>query len=167
MKKNKETAIARAIVLAQVASDGGKRITCIQDIFGEKSRRIWNQGYCAKDNLILKALRMIASSKDSRFRFFVRSFGRCAGIVYFQYNDSEGTRHQISFHTFGKEVIRFATLRRVKGELQQQDGSCHFVTNWDKKISRDTAVHIAEEFVPNQVNPKALDYYWNWADMGV
>ena len=165
MKKSKEVAIARSIVLAQVASDGGKRISSIRDIFGKKSRIIWNQGYWAKDTLIMQALRMIASSKDSRFRFFVRSFRKGTGIVYFQYNDSDGTRHQISFHTFGKEVIHFATLRRVKGELQQQDESCHFVTNWDKKVSRDTAVRIAEEFVPNQIDPQTVEHYWDWGRM--
>ena len=167
MRKNLDSSIARFILLAQVASDGGKGITCIKDIMGNKSCSIWKQGYSAKDWAILEALGMIARSKKSRFRYFVKSFDKYSGIVYFQYKDSDGFRRQVSFHTFCKEVIRYATLRRVKGELQQQGKSCRFITNWDRKSSRDTAVHLAEEFIPNELNPQAVDHYWGLGRMAV
>lgn len=161
MRKSMDSSIARAIVLAQVASDGGKDIHDIQDILGNKSWNIWKQGYSAKDWLILKAIGMITRSKESRFRFFVKSFDKFSGIVYFQYKDSEGTRRQVSFHTFCKEAIRYATLRRGgTGKLQQQGKNCRFITNWDRKSSRNTVVRLAEEFLPNEVNLQAVDYYW-------
>ena len=99
---NKE--IARHICLAQIASDGGKRIYRHQ-MAG--SNRASKNGYGQKDLEILKAIALINSVKPSltEFKYWVEQRpdqnGNKSRVVYFHHKQSG---MQISFHSFIGEI---------------------------------------------------------------
>ena len=147
-KKNPDRYAARHIILAQSASDGGKydweeakkrkipRFLIPSD--PHACKRAWTQGYPAKDEHILCALREIARRRGAcGIRFFVRPDGDIARyLVYFTFK-IEGERYQISFHSFDDRLRRF---------IKAGDRTHH--TRWDHKISRDAccvlAAHVIE-----------------------
>lgn len=126
--------IAQSIVLAQVASDGGKGITEIRNIC-KNSRKVNDWGYEVKDFYILKAIKMILASKNSGFRFFV-SNDDFTPIVYFEYRglvERENVVLQVSFHTFDRAFLKYANKRKYHGR-------------WDEGSSRGTCMDLAYLF---------------------
>lgn len=130
-KGSRDKDIARDIVMAQIASDGGKNI--------RESRRYlprafttWRGGYRSKDYHILRAIMGILRSRDSQFRFCVTQDGdeEDTYIVYFEFVAFDGTKKQISFHSFREAVGKFASAKVRMA--------------WDKKSSRATARYLAE-----------------------
>jgi hypothetical protein len=92
--------IARAIVMAQMSSDAGKKIywddrTPVQSAGGQLKYRI-------KLPEIIRALRMIDNAKSTAWRYYVESTpdqnGYPSVLVYFEMKCADGRRVQISFH---------------------------------------------------------------------
>lgn len=113
--------IARAIILAQVASDGGKGIPDLKRVFKE-AYPVWKAGYAAKDGYIHEAILRINKSKSSRFRYYV-DFGDLEDsiLVYFEYTFTDQDRIQVSFHSFDETLIRW-----------MQKNKTHVVMTWDE-----------------------------------
>ena len=112
--------IAHQIALAQRASDIGKwhslahlekRLSgTIGTLLGDDDSNAKRDGYALKDKAIVKAIELIRrGGKECGFRFFVTrcdDFNSPCFIVYFDFK-IEGTRRQVSFHTFNKVVARY------------------------------------------------------------
>ena len=134
--------VCKYIVLAQIASDGGKHITEIEDAL-PIGKVYSKKGYTKKDSLIMKAIKTIQCNKNTGFKFFIKDcdgFSSPAVIVYFNFK-LEGKRYQISFHSFNMMLKRL--------EIS------NFSTRWDKKSSREAAVVLAEYL--NEANAKNRD----------
>jgi hypothetical protein len=102
MRTPYETArsIAKKVILAQDASDAGKRKTILSM---NSSTRYSSRGYTAKNTYILAALKEISTTKPCGWNFYVvpdqkDQNGHSSVITYFQYK-SAGVRYEISFHT--------------------------------------------------------------------
>lgn len=126
-----EKKIAEHIILAQVASDGGKDIDDIRNILGQKSRNAWDFGYQVKDSHIFAAVSLIARYHVRNFRYSV-SYGDASGVsgsllVYFSFH-LNGKRYQVSFHSFNDNLVKY-----IKG-------SCP--TSWDRKSSREACMAL-------------------------
>ena len=123
----KEAIIAESILLAQVASDGGKLL--------ERSRHInpyvWEQGYDLKDSYIKKAINLICSSKTSIFRFKVVKSRGCADILVYFEAKVNGKKTQVSFHSFDKKGL---------GKFITGNDSMHIA--WDEKDSFKSALYM-------------------------
>lgn len=129
--------IARAIILVQVASDGGKGYRYFKgSVPNEKFANL--MGYNAKDDYILDAINLINRyGKSSGFSYYIGesdidSWNESA-IVYFNFK-IDNKRYQISFHTFGEEIIS----RRHESKNENHR------TRWDKASSRKAAMKLAE-----------------------
>ena len=124
--------IAKQIIFAQLASDGGKKDKEVLNrisSFVPLSEVHYKKGYHAKDHCIINAIRAIQRNPQSGFRYHVKAdrtlySGAHVFIVYFNFKIG-GERYQISFHTFDN-MWRF---------VNQQ---C--VTRWQKKYSSKEAV---------------------------
>lgn len=123
---NIDKKIAESIILAQVASDGGKNIPDLQHIF-HKAYPVWLKGYEEKDKYILKAINLINMSRYSKFRYFV-TIGDIPNsiLVYFNYKDERGRKLQVSFHTFNDKIKQWISKRSKP----------RYVTVWDEASSR-------------------------------
>ena len=92
--------IAKAIIAAQVSSDGGKDIATVECNKSLK-RGPYYMGYALKDKYILRALKMIMSTKNG-FAFYVNAEpdqnGYASVLVYFEYTYGS-VKRQVSFHT--------------------------------------------------------------------
>ena len=125
--------IAKQIIFAQLASDGGKKDKEVLNrisSFVPLSEVHYKKGYHAKDHCIINAIRAIQRNPQSGFRYHVKAdrtlySGAHVFIVYFNFKIGGGARYQISFHTFDN-MWRF---------VNQQ---C--VTRWQKKYSSKEAV---------------------------
>lgn len=129
--------IAEKIILAQVASDGGKGIALIDKIFGEYSKKVWWKGYGAKNSLICEAIRDIHKSQKLRqpqmFHYSVAEadeFGD-AVIIYFTFK-LDGVRRQVSFHSFDPYLFPAPDNRHK--------------VRWDRKSSREAVIDLAKHF---------------------
>lgn len=121
--------ISKYIILAQVASDGGKGINTLNNLF-PTSRLVSYKGYDVKNVYIKKAIHMIQKSKDSIFRFYVKEDWKIANyIVYFNFK-LDGKRFQVSFHSF-KDWSRY----------KRKD----YQTRWNKRDSREACLRLYEE----------------------
>ena len=92
--------IARKVVLAQDASDAGKRTSVLSM---NTSTEYSSKGYAAKNTYILAALKEISTTKPCGWNFYVMpdqkdQNGYCSVITYFQIK-LDGVRYEISFHT--------------------------------------------------------------------
>lgn len=127
--------IAEAIILAQVASDGGKNIPDIKNIL-DNSASVWKKGYLEKDKYILKAINLIDMSRNSRFRYYVKEGDiPHSALVYFNYKNAQGKRElQISFHTFSKKIKKWISKRE----------NPVYVTTWDEGSSRLNCMKLKE-----------------------
>ena len=100
MDKNK--AVAKAILMAQIASDAGKGLNILNHINGDFDEHIKELGYRAKDGFIKKAINIIRSG-GTDFNYYVDSGldqnGNASKIIYFDFKVN-GRRQQISFHSF-------------------------------------------------------------------
>lgn len=132
MKKS-DVKIAREVILAQVASDGGKNIDEIKRIFVD-SYPAYKDGYKIKEKHILRAISLINKSEDSDFRYFVTKDGKCP-LVYFDYKAVD-LRCQVSFHCpYSKAVESWATKASRKN---------HYGTRWDEDSSRESCMWLAQ-----------------------
>lgn len=101
MKKRTNKEIAKLLIRAQNASNGGKS----KSLLGKTAlaKQDYRNGYDVKDWLIAKAIAKIANER-SGFDFYI---GRCSdntdatAIIYFT-TKIDGRRVQMSFHTFGE-----------------------------------------------------------------
>lgn len=126
--------IAESIILAQVASDGGKNIPDINHILNQ-AYPIWKKGYKEKDRYILKAIYLINMSKNSRFRYYVTEGDiPNSTLVYFNYNDRKGEKLQVSFHTFNAKIKQWISKRKNPA----------YVTTWDEGSSRNNCLKLKE-----------------------
>ena len=95
----KDALVARAIVNAQAASDGGKGMDRLSY---HKSRSVKNAGYRAKVSCICSALQMLNRYKSECFHYYVMEAddqnGYSSILVYFDINLPSGERYQVSFH---------------------------------------------------------------------
>ena len=138
--------IARALVAAQLCSDGGKRdrrlLTKIirftsDDIFWKTQ---WNKGYSRKTFWLNRAIQMIDCSKEQDYHYWIENSpdqnGYDSVIVYFDFK-IDGKRHQISFHT---------PKNQVKGLLEKNKSGRK--TRWDKEIggSREAAYLLFQKY---------------------
>lgn len=124
--------IAKQIVLAQIASDGGKRqndvlkrVTPLLPI----SRKYYKKGYKNKDHCIMEAIKVIQKNPNTGFHYHVKVdrtlySGAHVFIVYFNFKIN-GESYQVSFHCFSN-MWRFVNK--------------HCVTRWKKKHSSKEAV---------------------------
>ena len=127
--EKKDKIIARNIILAQTASDGGKGIEDIKNLF-PVSNIAYYKGYVAKDGYIKKAIQGIQKNKNSIFRFYVKKDKNISNyIIYFNFK-VDGERFQVSFHSF-------------KDWSKYERGNCQ--TRWDKKDSREACLRLYEE----------------------
>lgn len=135
---------AKNIILAQVASDGGKDISTLVDELMETSvayykplkeevLSAWNAGYQVKDVLIENACKIVARHRDPDIRFFVTKDrqGIAKFIVYFDVKIN-GKRWQVSFHSFSKRWAKWET------------STIPSRGNWDHKSSRDACLALAQ-----------------------
>lgn len=129
--------IARNIILAQIASDGGKGYRYFKGLV-PKEDVAYLLGYDIKDDYILDAINMInRHGKSSGFSYYIGesdidSWNESA-IVYFNFK-IDGKRYQVSFHTFGEEIIS----RRYEKKNDTHS------TRWDKASSRRAAMKLVE-----------------------
>lgn len=98
-KNSIEKEIARNVVLAQVASDSGKKLEASVEIKGSRGAR--DLGYGIKINYILTALKLIRRNK-TQFSYCAEESpdqnGYGSVIVYFEF-PLWGEILQVSFHT--------------------------------------------------------------------
>ena len=114
--------IAKKLVLAQVASDGGKGIEDLEFF----DSYVWERGYSVKDRYILDAIQLICTKKDSGAYFYVTRDEHIGSyLVYFNVSLFDG-RYQISFHSFNDVLERYCRTKKC-------------AINWDRKESRETA----------------------------
>ena len=129
---NVDKKIAKYIVLAQVASDSGKDLDYLKDLLGDKSNKAWREEYKGKDKYIMFALKLIAKNPDCNFRFSVVSGQDVSThLVYFSFK-LDGVRHQVSFHSFDKNLHQFRCSSKK--------------TRWDHKSSRSNCVKLAQYY---------------------
>lgn len=123
--------IARNIILAQVASDGGKYIEDIMDII-PGAKYTWYQGYSLKDIHIEKAMKMIAanSGKTGYYYTVTRDKNINSYLIYFSFK-LEGKRYQVSFHSFNN-------WQKYLSKTQP--------TYWDHKSSRQAVISLADYY---------------------
>ena len=129
--------IARMIVLAQCASDGGKGNE--PKFWTRYSSKTWYRGYDAKDELIMRAIRMIQCSKSSAFRFRVTQRTFSEALVYFEVR-IDGMVYQVSFHSFSRELARLGTSR------QEPYDSKGWHCKWDRESSYYSAIEIGHHY---------------------
>lgn len=139
--------IARAIIAAQLCSDGGKRdrrlLTkiirfTVDDNFWKEQ---WVKGYPRKTFWIDRAIQMIDCSKEQTYHYWVEDSpdqnGYNSVIVYFDFK-IDGRRHQVSFHT---------PENKITGVLKDKNKSGR-KTRWDKQIgsSRQAAYLLFQKY---------------------
>ena len=129
--------IARCLVMAQAASDGGKgKRWLTESLRGtdcyHSVLEAWKAGYIRKDDEILRAINLIASTRNkSDFRFYVTFGYRTTSLVYFNFHIGK-KRYQISFHTYL--------------DLEEWENSEH-ITRWDHRDSREAARKLAVTYL--------------------
>ena len=98
-KNSIEKEIARNVVLAQVASDSGKKLEATVEIKGSRGAK--DLGYGLKVNYIMTAIKLIRKNK-TQFSYWVEEApdqnGYGSVIVYFEFQ-LWGEILQVSFHT--------------------------------------------------------------------
>ena len=146
MKASKsDRQIARAIVMAQLASDAGKR-GGMWDKWESQETPVSCKGaavlrYGLKPTEIIRALRMIDSSTETVWRYYVEQVpdqnGYPSVLVYFETKDVDGKRLQISFHS---PLGKAGKLTRWIGKGRK--------TRWVKQLgkSRIDAKRVVEIF---------------------
>lgn len=121
----------KRIVLAQVASDGGKYIReLVDEINGslkEPAQKAWDRGYQIKDILLEQACKIVARHHDNDIRFFVTKDkqGVAKFIVYFDIKIND-KKWQASFHSFSASWAKWEQV------------SVPSRGHWDHKDSRET-----------------------------
>ena len=133
--------IARAIVMAQLASDAGTYTYWVLDRTPVSYYGAVRLRYNLKLPEILRALRMIDSARKSVWRYYVEltfdQNGYESYLVYFEMKDESGERIQISFHN---PAWKSRELARWEGKGRK--------TRWNHRLggSRDDARRLVEIF---------------------
>ena len=144
---SKDRKIAKAIILAQIASDGGKGNPSLRHLFKE-GWVVNNAGYSLKDAYILKAIYGINKSRNSMFRYYVAK-GDIGGswLVYFNFL-VKGEKMQVSFHAFSKEIARWVSKK----------SNPHYSTGWDGILggSQNSCLYLRE--LMKDANCSLYDY---------
>lgn len=127
--------LATLLVLAQAASDEGKRIYSLSSCLQPNLRRKAEAGYPAKDKAIAQALSLVAKYHTNDVHYYVicDAEGKAKYLVYFDLNIG-GKRRQISFHSFDDNLEKFIK----KNERSH--------TEWDQGDCRAVAFEIAKKF---------------------
>lgn len=144
-RNNLNKYIGKKIVLAQVASDGGKGeryvLSHIAPLF-PISRLYYQKGYNIKDNCIIAAIKAIQKNPKCGFKYSVKVdrtllSGSHVFIVYFNFKINN-ENYQISFHTFSN-MWKFVNKKCI--------------TRWKKRVSsRDAAIRLAYAIYTNSSN---------------
>lgn len=136
---NNKMFILKNILLAQIASDGGKGIEeLIETSASKKEKYARKMAYNKKEEYILQAIRTIRRSKTD-VNYYVEEKGDQNGypsiIVYFDFKINN-KRKQVSFHT---------PYNKASTELYLLKGSGR-KTRWSKNIggSREACFEIKE-----------------------
>ena len=137
---SKSREIARAILFAQLASDGGKGIyDLLNEVDCKGAEKCFRRGYCAKDSNILKAIDLINRQGSEEVRYSVIHTGDQNGyessLIYFAFR-IDGVRFQVSFHSpadWGRPVYS-----------RYYRNSCK--THWDKASSRESCYALAVRY---------------------
>lgn len=138
---SKSREIAKAIVFAQLASDGGKKIyDLIDEVNCKGAHRCFKMGYSTKDANILKAIDLINKTRSEEVRYSVIATedqnGYDSSLIYFTFR-LNGKRHQVSFHSPG--MNKYTAYRHYVKK------SC--TTHWDARVqSRWECLELAERF---------------------
>lgn len=129
--------IAKHIILAQCASDGGKGISLIKDMLGDESLYSYECGYGDKDHQIFSAMSLIARYHCKEFRYSVTRTDTCYArgswcfLVYFTFK-LNGKRYQVSFHSFNSGLYHYYKHSQN--------------VYWDEKSSRRSCVLLANHY---------------------
>lgn len=126
---SKDALIAKAILDAQIASDGGKGITKTKHM----NKYVWSKGYSLKDVNILKAINLIVSQKNSRFRFKVVECEQFSSLLVYFETKISGKKYQVSFHSYGFDMFN---------KYIKHNEAVHL--SWDEKSSQKSAIFIAK-----------------------
>ena len=132
--------IAKAIIFAQLASDGGKKVyDLIDEVDCKGARKCFDRGYASKDANILKAIDLINKGMSEEVAYYVcrdlDQNGYDSYVVYFAFR-LNGTRHQVSFHSPARGC---SFLERYCDESHR--------TRWDDRVpSRQNCLRLAERF---------------------
>jgi hypothetical protein len=139
-----------AIILAQIASDGGKGIKDLlweiagvdgtaSDAFKRKAWAAFNKGYSCKDSFLEEACQIVARHHDDDLRFFVTEDQQRVAkyIVYFDVR-IHNVRWQASFHSFSKSWGKW-----VKSSAPSRG-------HWDHKDSRATCSALHAMLIERQ-----------------
>lgn len=123
------------VILAQIASDSGKRIYSLANALENTSRRKYAvvQGYSMKDLYIDQAIMLIRKNKIRECTFEVTLHDGYP-LVYFNF-DLSGSKYQVSFHSPGNENL--ARYMYKNGQRKQCE------TRWDHDDSRHTCLALA------------------------
>lgn len=101
--------IARLLLLAQASSDEGKGKTMLSGLIVEKKTlELAESGYPEKDAAIMELVQLLSHYPQRDCHFYVcKDTQKVAHyIVYFDVV-FDGSRHQISFHSFDGRLKRF------------------------------------------------------------
>lgn len=126
---SKDMLVAKAILDAQIASDGGKGITKTKHM----NKYVWLKGYSLKDVNILKAINLIVSQKNSRFRFKVVECEQFSSLLVYFETKISGKKYQVSFHSYGFDMFK---------KYLKHNEAIHL--SWDEKSSQKSAIFIAK-----------------------
>lgn len=126
---SKDALVAKAILDAQIASDGGKEAEKTKHM----NKYVWSKGYSMKDINILKAINLIVSQKNSQFRFKVVECEQFSSLLIYFEAKSYGKKYQVSFHSYGFNMFK---------KYLKHNEAVHI--SWDEKSSRKSAIFIAK-----------------------
>lgn len=124
---SKDALVAKAILDAQIASDGGKKAKKTKHM----NKYVWSKGYSMKDINILKAINLIVSQKNSQFRFKVVKCEQFNSLLIYFETKINGKKYQVSFHSYGFNVFK---------KYLKHNEAVHF--SWDEKSSRKSVLFI-------------------------
>lgn len=135
--------IAKYIILAQIASDGGKKQNSVLARIAPLlpiTKKYLKKGYKNKDYCILEAIKAIQKNPNTGFRYHVKvdrtlSSGAHVFIVYFNFKIN-GESYQVSFHCFSN-LWRYVNKQCV--------------TRWKKKhSSKESIIKLAYHLFATQ-----------------
>jgi hypothetical protein len=113
---NNDRMIAKAIIMAEAASDSGKGYLPDYTSAHSPMRRTYHEGYDLKGSYILRAIKMISSQKKSSFSYSVTSPHEGMLIIYFESSMKvNGRRLQVSFHMPDYDSV-YDELSRLVGK---------------------------------------------------
>lgn len=111
-----EKQIANALIYAQISSDAGKERYDLEGMDANKTKAAKILGYDSKGPMIEKALNLIRR-ENTIFSYYViydkDQNGAMSYIVYFEFDDENGDRMQISFHIPKGEASEY--IRSLEG----------------------------------------------------